>query len=207
MQGQISEWTKDIVQEYKNNFPTAQIVISTWIGEKTDKIPCEIVKTELPSLTNPYRNNTNYQIVGTQKGLQKMKSKIIMKCRTDQFIHNHNIFKLFLESCTKDKIMTSVPQHRFDKREYIVIDYYQIAFKEVLMEYWNLMPFFSFSENIMPEIHLTKNYIHNIKKDMGSWSTVKKKYFCNKDQHLDFKMEWEKDMKFESYSKHYREIE
>ncbi len=207
MQGAISEWTADIIQEYKNNFPTAEIVLSTWIGEKTEGIPCEIVKTELPLQTDPYRNNINYQIVGTRMGLQKMKSKIIMKCRPNQFIHNHNIFKLFLKSCIKDKIMTSVPQHRFDKREFIVSDYYQIAFKEVLVEYWNSMPLFNGLENIIPEIYLTKNYIQNIKKDMGSWSTVRKKYFCHKDQHLDFKMEWEKDMKSEQYSKHYREIE
>lgn len=207
MQGQISEWTPKIIQEYKSNFPTAQIVISTWIGEKIDKIPCEIIKTRLPSKTYPYHNNINYQIVGTQNGLKKMKSEVIMKCRTDQFIHNRNIFKTFFEDCKKNQIMTSVPQHHFDKREYIVNDYYQVAFKEILEEYWNSMPFFDGSESIMPEIYLTKNYIQKIKKDMSSWSVVREKYFCNKDQHLDFKMEWEKDMKSEQYSKHYREIE
>ena len=204
MQGPISEYTADIVQEYKNNFPVAQIVISTWIDEKTEGIPCEVVKTELPPQTSPIVNSLNYQIVGAQIGLQKMKSAVIMKCRTDQFIHNRNIFKLFLESCTKNKIMVSRMRLHFDRYNFVINDFYQVSFKEVLMEYWNSMPLFDGSEYIKPEIYLERNYIRNIKKDMGSLSTVREKYFCIKDRYLDFKMEWEKDMKFEKYSTHYR---
>lgn len=204
MQGPISEWTADIVQEYKNNFPTAQIVISTWINEKTDNIPCEIVKTELPPKTSPYMTSANYQIVGAQIGLQKMNSAIIMKCRTDQFIHNRNVFKLFLESCTKNKIMLSAPLVRFDKRDYYLGDSYQVAFKEILQEYWNSMPLSDGSENIIPEIYFTRNYVKNIKKYNGSWPNAREKYFCIKDAYLDFKLEFEKDMKFEQYSKYYQ---
>ena len=38
IRGKISDWTKDIVNEYKTNFPNAQIVVSTWSNENTDDI-------------------------------------------------------------------------------------------------------------------------------------------------------------------------
>lgn len=204
MQGRISDWTIDIIQEYKNNFPNAQIIISTWEGENATNIPCEIIKTQLPTKTSPHFSTINYQIIGTQTGLKKMKSSIIMKCRTDQFIHNRNIFKLFLESCTRKKIMVMRGDIDFDKRDYLINDFCQIAYKEVLMEYWNLMPLYDGSYAISPEIYLTRNYIRNIKKDLESWLTVREKYFCIKDGDLDFKIEWEKYMKFEQYQKSYK---
>lgn len=206
MQGRISDWTTDIVQEYKNNFPNAQIIISTWNGENTANIPCEIIKTQLPPKTSPHTSTVNYQIVGVQTGLQKMKSSVIMKCRTDQFIHNRNIFKLFLESCTKKKIMVIRNEIDFYKRDYVINDLCQIAYKEVLMEYWNSMPLYDGSYGITPEIYLTRNYIRNIKKDAESWLTVREKYFCFKDGDLDFKIEWEKYIKFEQYQKMSRKI-
>ena len=205
MQGGIWEWTVDIVQEYKNNFPNAEIVISTWNDEKTEDIPCEIIKTQSPSETS-HNPHINHQIVGTQIGLQKMKSSIIMKCRTDQFIHNRNIFKLFLEPpCTKNKIMVSRPQRGvYKKCDYFVNDFVQIAHKEVLSEYWNSMPLYDGSYSVAAEIYLTRNYIQNIKKDEGSWPTLMEKYFCIKDEYLDWKKESAKEMKFEEFSKYYR---
>ena len=47
IRGKISDWTKDIVNEYKTNFPNAQIVVSTWSNENTDDINCDIIKISL----------------------------------------------------------------------------------------------------------------------------------------------------------------
>jgi len=205
MQGGISEWTADIVQEYKNNFPNAEIMISTWDDEKIDDIQCEIIKTKPPSETD-YNPNINHQIIGAQMGLQKMKSSIIMKCRTDQFIHNRNIFKLFLElPCAKNKIMVAKPQMGvYSMCDYFINDFVQIAHKELLSEYWNSMPLYDGSYSVASEIYLTRNYIQKIRKDKGSWSTIMEKYFCIKDEYLDWKKESLKEMKFEEYSKYYR---
>jgi hypothetical protein len=202
MQGRISEWTSDIIKEYENNFPNAQIIISTWINEDTSDITCEVIKTQLPKPVEPFGSTINHQIVGAQLGLEKMKSTVVMKCRTDQFIHNSNIFKLFLESCMKNKIMV-MGMDKNDKRDYLINDLCQIAYKEVLTEYWNSMPLYDGSYSISPEVYFPKNYIQNIKKDSGIWSTVKEKYYCIKDDRLDFKLEFEKYMKFESYQKTY----
>ena len=43
LQGSISEWTKDIVNEYQKNFSDAAILLSTWNGEIIDDISCEII--------------------------------------------------------------------------------------------------------------------------------------------------------------------
>lgn len=206
MQGKIFEWTHEIIQEYKNNFPNVQIVVSTWTDENTVGIPCEVIKINVPSQTSPHTSTINHQIIGVQTGLQKMKSSIIMKCRTDMFIHNHNVFKLFLESCTKNQIMVCKNSEYLDKSDYLIDDICQIAYKEVLTEYWNSMPLFDGSYAISPEIYLTKKYIQNIKKDMRSWPTIMEKYFCVKGISLDFQIEWEKFIKFEYYQKNFSKI-
>lgn len=206
LQGGVWEWTADIVQEYKNNFPDAEILLSTWNDQITDDIPCEVIKTKYPPETSPHVSHINYQIVGCQIGLKKMNSSIIMKCRTDQFIHNRNIFELFLQPpCTKNKIMVSRPQMGvYSKCDFFVNDFVQLANKEVLSEYWNSMPLYDGSYSTAVEIYLTRNYIQNIKKDVGSWHSLMEKYFCIKDEYLDWKKESLKEMKLEEYSKYYR---
>ena len=90
-----------------------------------------------------------------------------------------------------------------DKSDYVIDDICQISYKEVLMEYWNSMPLYDGSYAISPETYLTKNYILNIKKDVGSWPTIMEKYFCIKDGTLDFQIEWEKFIKLKYYQKNF----
>jgi hypothetical protein len=206
LQGGVWEWTADIVDEYQNNFPNAEILLSTWDDQITDDISCEVIKTKYPAETSPHVSHINYQIVGCRAGLKKMKSSIIMKCRTDQFIHNRNIFELFLQPpCTIDKIMVARPQMGvYNKCDFFVNDFVQLAHKDILSEYWNLMPMYDGSYSVAVEIYLTRNYLQNIKKEKGSWSTLIDKYFCIKDEYLDWKKESLKEMKLEEYSKYYR---
>ena len=58
------------------------------------EIDCDVVQSELPSPTYPHKNTTNHQIIGVNAGLKRINSEIILKCRTDQIIHNKNIFEL-----------------------------------------------------------------------------------------------------------------
>ena len=44
MQGLISEWTSDIVNEYLVRFPDTRILVSTWTTENVEKINCEIIE-------------------------------------------------------------------------------------------------------------------------------------------------------------------
>ena len=66
LQGKINLWTKDIITEYKTNFPDAHIVLSTWDTENVSKIDCDIIQSELPVSTYPHSNTTNHQIIGVK---------------------------------------------------------------------------------------------------------------------------------------------
>ena len=177
LQGKISEWTSDIIREYQVNFPRAQILVSTWQNENVDDVPCQVVKSKLPSRTFPYSNTVNHQIIGTKTGLENMNCDVILKCRTDQFIHNHNIFKIFTESCPKNKIM--VPGIA-EIEDYWVDDFCQIGKQEILHDYWDNLPYYDGSYPIANEVYLTKNFILKIKHD----------YI--KDYDKDFQIEFEK---------------
>ncbi len=80
LQGRVSLWLKDIITEYKTNFPDAHIVLSTWDTEDVSKIDCDIIQSKLPSSTHPHNNTTNHQIIGVNAGLKKINSEIILKC-------------------------------------------------------------------------------------------------------------------------------
>lgn len=202
MQGGISEWTRDIVNEYQKNFPFADILVSTWTTENIDNIPCKVIQTKPPQTTHPHKSTVNYQIVGTLAGLKPMQCDIIMKCRTDQFIHNSKIFKIFENSCPKNKIM--VPDHgTYESIDHRASDFCQVATKSVLLDYWSSIPLYDGSVPIDGGRYLTENYVLRIKKDARSWRITLREYFYVKKYHEDFYIEWEKLNKFEEYQNRY----
>ena len=200
LQGPISEWTYDIIEEHKVNFPDCDIVLSTWDNEDVSSFSCKIVKTKQPKISLPYNSNINFQIIGAREGLKKINADIIMKCRTDQFVHNPKIFSIYNQYCTSEKIM--VPDHGTSRsEEYRLSDICQIGTKKILNDYWNLMPLFDGSYPITPETYLTKNYVLNVKKDTRRWDITRKNYFCVRGFDEDFKIEWIKPI----HSSHYRQ--
>jgi hypothetical protein len=201
MQGPISAWTIEIVKEYKKHFPESEILLSTWNSEKVEGITCEVIVSDEPKSTSPYQSNTNHQKIGVLNGLKKFSSEIVMKCRTDQFIHNKNIFKIFENYCPKHKMM--IPNYcTIESIPYFASDFCQIAAKEILLDYWNSIPYYDGSFMIYhPEIYLTQNYVLLNKKDMRSWSICLKEYYYVKGYLEDFQIEWEKMAKNELYRK------
>ena len=111
LQGAVSDWTKKIIEEYQQNFPDSHILLSTWNTENTSDISCDIIKLEPPN--DPC--HINHQIIGSREGLKKINSEIIMKCRTDQFIHNKEIFQIFNDGCSKNKIRHKITIPMFMK--------------------------------------------------------------------------------------------
>ena len=108
LQGRISEWTQDIVTEYKKNFPNSEILVSTWEGENTNDLTCNVVKSKPPPTIKNDVSTANFQIVGCQEGLKNLKTDIILKSRTDQFIHNPKIFEIFENYCSSEKIIMAI---------------------------------------------------------------------------------------------------
>ena len=153
IQGRVSSWTNDIINEYKKNFPDAEIVFSAWKDEDVGRINCKVIQSEKPSPTHPHSSNINLQIIGSREGLKEMSSEVILKCRSDIFIHNKNIFKIFKEKCSSEKIM--VPDIGSYPFEYRISDFCLLGTKKVLSDFWNSLEFYDGSYAIAPETYLT----------------------------------------------------
>ena len=203
MQGGVSKWTSEIVNEYLIRFPDARILLSTWTTENVDKINCEIIQLEQPKIPKPHKSTVNHQIIGASEGLKKIDEGIIMKCRTDQFIHNSKIFEIYEKECPKEKIM--IPnQGTYETFDYRVSDFCQIGTKKILEDYWSNIPLHNGKLQIESGQYMTKNYILKIRNDDGPWKLVLRKYFLVKDVHDVFQMEWEKLNEFEDYQGVYK---
>ena len=201
LQGRVSKWTIPIIEEFKSNFPNSEIVLSTWDTENTDGVPCKVICDSLPEPTSPYRSTKNYQIIGCRNGLKEMSADVILKGRSDQFIHNPKIFDIFLEENSPDKIMYPHLGVKKGVKDYWIEDFCQISSRKTLLDFWNMMPFDDGKHEVAVEIYLTKNYVLKTKKDSRPWNSVKNEYFIPKCYHDVFQIEWEKIVNIE----HYRE--
>jgi hypothetical protein len=202
LQGNIRNWTIPVIEEYQQIFPNSEIVLSTWNNEDISKIPCRVIQSKIPEPTHPYTSSKNYQTIGCQNGLKIMKSDIILKTRTDMFIHNSNIFNIFLQENFHNKIM--YPYSGFPKEfgDYWISDFAQLSSRENLLNYWNNMKFDDglISTSVLPvETQFTKYYVSNIQNDNRSWNVVHDEYFIKKRFHEDFQIELEKYVYRESY--------
>ena len=188
LQGAITEWSEKIVKEYQENFPDAEILYSTWKTENVENISCKTLQLDQPK-NIPSSFHVNHAIIGALEGLKKMNADIIMKCRTDQVIHNKHIFELYNKSNSKDKIM--IPNFiTFDDIDYWASDICQISTRENLLEYWNSIDYFDGTCLPHIEIYLTTIYILHAKKDLSPWKEVLGKYFYVRDFVKDFQIEW-----------------
>ncbi len=192
LQGNIRNWTRPIIGEYQQIFPDSEIVLSTWDNEDISNITCKVIQSEIPEETHPYKSSKNYQIIGCRNGLRIMKSDIILKIRTDMFIHNPNIFKIFLLENAQEKIMYPYSGFMKEFRDYWITDLCHLSSKKTLLNYWNLMPLHDGSTNEPVETFLTKNYVVNILKDNHPWNMTHDKYFIRKRYHEDFQIEFER---------------
>ena len=177
LQGLVSTWTRDIILEYQTNYPNAKILLSTWTDQNIEDITCEIIQTDAPEFTKPHFSTINHQIIGTREGLKKLDCDIILKSKSDMFVHNEKIFQLFIESCDPQKIM--IPNEGFDisDQPYYVNDNCQVARKNILEDFWYKMPLYNGNYPTSNEQYLAKNYIENIKNDKDDWSVLKKNIF------------------------------
>ncbi len=199
LQGNVRGWTIPIIEEHQQNFPDSEIVLSTWDNEDISDVPCKVVQTKVPEPTQPYKSSKNYQIIGSRCGLKSMKSDIILKTRTDIFIHNPNIFKIFFSENTEKKIMYAHLGLVKEFRDYWINDFCQLSSKETLLNFWNLMPLHDGSDNEAVEKYLTRNYLKNESNNDISWNKIHDKYFIRKRFYEDFQIEFEKFTYLESY--------
>lgn len=197
LQGRVSEWTGDIIREYKKKFPYATLLVQTWNTEKIDDIPCEVIQIDPPKPTYPHTSTVNHQILGTNAGLRKIQADVILKCRTDQFIHNNKIFEFYEKYCPKNKIM--VPDAGTYEWIPRTSDFCQLATKEILLDFWSTTPLFDGSFPVEPGKYLTQHYVLKVKNDSRPWKITLRDYFYVKGYFEDFQIEYEKLNKFDRY--------
>lgn len=202
LQGDIRNWTIPVIEEYQENFPNSEILLSTWNDEDISRIPCKVIQSKIPEPTHPHTSTKNFQIIGSQNGLKNMSSDIVLRTRTDMFVHNSNIFNIFIQENSLDKIM--YPHSGFPKEfgDYWISDFAQLSSRKNLLHYWNNMKFDdgSKSTDILPvETQFTKYYVSNIKNDNRSWKITHDEFYIKKRFHEDFQIELEKYVYRESY--------
>ena len=200
LQGRVSEWTRSIIKEYQINFPESEILLQTFSKDISD-ISCKVIQSKNPKPTSPFQGTTNFQVKGSQEGLKNMNADIVMKCRSDLFVHNSNIFEVFFKENTLEKIMYAEFDLKKEEQEYWIADFIQLSSRKTLLEFWNNTPFDDGKAKIDIEPWLTRNYLLNTKKDSREWDSIKQEYFIPKGYHDVFEIEWEKVVKF----KHYQE--
>jgi len=177
LQGKLFDWTKDIIYEYQQNFPTAEIIVSTWNDEKTQNLPCRVIKNIPPPPPKPFMSTVNFQIVGCQEGLKYLKTDLIMKCRTDQFIHNKKIFELFKTQCPPEKIMIPELGTAAKIIDHRTSDFCQIGYREILNNFWKDIPLYNGKNYEEAATYLTKHYVLKVKNDHDPWRLSLRKYF------------------------------
>ena len=79
LQGIVTKWTKDIIIEYQKNLPNADIILSTWVDQNVQDLPCKVIQSDLPKTTAPHSSTINHQIIGAREGLKKLSCDIILK--------------------------------------------------------------------------------------------------------------------------------
>jgi len=199
LQGDIRGWTIPIIEQHLQNFPDSEIILSTWDTEDISNIPCKVIQSKLPEPTYPYKSSKNYQIIGSQNGLRNMKSDVILKTRTDIFVHNPKIFDIFFSENIYEKIM--YPSLGFIKelRDYWIADFCQLSSRKTLIDFWDSMPLHDGKDRMTPEEYFTRKYVLDIKKDNRPWNITHNSYFIKKRYHEDFQIELEKFALNESY--------
>ena len=194
--GLVTDWTIGIINEYKINFPSAEILLVTWKSENITDIDCRTLQLERPTWLktskpkSEWQFSTNIQVLQVTNGLQNLDCDVVMKCRSDQFIHNSNIFEIFTKKCHQEKIM--IPRFQYDQDEFQIVDYCMISTKKIMDDFWYNQPYYDGSYYTGVEEYIVKNYVKNFKKDSRNWKIVKDEYFFEQDWDRIFQIEWEK---------------
>lgn len=118
VQGAIGTNTEQCLQSVRRFLPSAEIVLSTWVGADTTNLDYDKlilnddVETQFYS-TNPGEkvNNVNRQIVSTLSGLRAATHKYVLKIRTD-FILKSAEFVEYFDLYNKSDSAYSVFKHK-----------------------------------------------------------------------------------------------
>jgi len=85
--------------------------------------------------------NSKFSNCWNIRRIKKNDADIILKFRSDQFIHNKQIFNIFEKFYPKNKIMIT-NYGTYESINFRASDFCKVPTKSVLLEYWNTLPLF-----------------------------------------------------------------
>lgn len=134
----------------RQNFPDAEIILSTWEGENlTGIVVDKIITSELPESfpdINKSVRNFNRQLLSTKRGLEQATRKYILKTRTDLIFTSSNFSEIAPSrhgSLFKNPItMPSMVFRNHTKIPFLFhpSDVVQFGLKEDILDLWNIQP-------------------------------------------------------------------
>jgi len=181
LQGKILQ---DSVNFLIKHYPTANVVISTWVGTKVDfsKIPqsYNVILTPLP--VEGGHQNINYQILSTLKGLQFIETDYVIKLRGDEYYSNLDYVAYEIAMNPSKIHCSSIFFRHWSFMEYHISDHIiagttenlKLMFESTKFNLENGLVYhirdgekFEFWE---PEINLTRSYL--MSKESVRWGKV-----------------------------------
>ena len=181
LQGKILQ---DSLDFYVKNYPTANVVISTWVGSNLDisNIPqsYNVIFSKLPETAGP--QNLNYQLVSTLNGLRFIQTDYVIKLRGDEYYSNLEYIAYEI-SMNPNKIHSSPIFFRhWSFMKYHISDHIIAGTKDNLLTMFTHTKF-NFDNKLVyhvrdnqkhefwePEINLTRSYL--MAKEPNRWGEV-----------------------------------
>lgn len=106
----IPKVTINTLLSIRKYFKNSKIILSTWTGSDVTYLDFdELILSQEPTkatfnLDKKEINHTNYQLISTQKALEKVKTKYCLKLRTDSIIKSDSILKYWNEYKIRNSI-------------------------------------------------------------------------------------------------------
>jgi len=236
MQGPIlndDQFTLETIKLYKTIFPGACLILSTWENECNDDIllikkeGVVLILNKKPENPGPY--NVNMQLVTTINGIKKAESigsKYVLKTRTDQRLHRHDLFDYFkniqsvfplkVNEQSQRLIVTSFATCKY--RLYGVTDFLMFGSIEDMLNYWSTPLYEDGIRQIVPdysgevpivsgvpiiaEIYIMISYCIKIGQppewNLQHYWSILKDYFCVVDG-MTLDIYWNKYYKLREY--------
>jgi len=187
--------TEKLIQSIRLFFPNSQIILSTWEHENLNFVDgIRVVQSRDPGSGVRYRhglnNNINRQIISTNAGLNLVKTKYVVKVRSDLLIEGSSLGKIILklpDTIENDfsifkKYVIVLDRLTFSSRKkenpaLHVTDMLQAGLTSDITKMWNL-PLMSFEqerfyENASIEISKqVRNHIPEFRAEQYFWNEL-----------------------------------
>jgi hypothetical protein len=209
-----NDFTFETTKLYKQLFPNAIIILSTWNQEKQslvscfDKLGVNILLNKKPDYAGV--SNINLQIISTKSGINKAKElgvEYAIKTRTDQRINAPNIesflfniinvFPLNPSIVKQKKRIVGLSLNTFKYRMYGLSDMFTYGHIDDMLLYWGI----PLDTRIfgVKEIETANKTLRNFAK----WRICEVFLTTEFLKNVDFKLEWTLEDSWKAFSNHF----